>query len=290
MNGDSKNYVSETSLQKRVPTAIKEKGQYLIAFGVVASMLVVANMPIFVIMFFGVFAFFLYKMFSSGPRNEVRDVFEFYLTANEMLRDDDRKWYGFELRETIERGEGLIHRLSAAPPLVHFSVGALYNKIGDHKAAVKHLAFVVENNGSDEKAFVYPTPELRNYVKVLRKIEREPADAPLTSAAIRSLERARKLRGAVLLEESRTAFSSALPLPQQLPQPETEHGTETRSITEIDTADDRRFNHEHSAAASVVETVVGNGRRQKLGETDDSFSNRKSISEVLHDIYDTKVG
>ncbi len=282
--------MSETSLQKRVPAAVKEKGQYLIAFGVVASMLVVASMPFFVIMFFGVFAFFLYKMFSGGPRNEVRDVFEFYLTANEMLRDDDRKWYGFELRETIERGEGLIHRTSAAPPLVHFSVGALYNKIGDHKAAVKHLTFVVENNSSDEKAFVYPTPELRNYVKVLRKIEREPADAPLTSAAIRSLERARKLRSAVLLEESRTAFSEAIPIPQQLPRAEMEHGCETRSVTESDASDERGFEESHYNNGACEGTAASNGKHRNAAETDDPFTNRKSISEVLHDIYDTKGG
>ncbi len=253
-------------------------------------MLVVASMPFFVIMFFGVFAFFLYKMFSGGPRNEVRDVFEFYLTANEMLRDDDRKWYGFELRETIDRGEGLIHRMSAAPPLVHFSVGALYNKIGDHKAAVKHLSFVVENNSSDEKAFVYPTPELRNYVKVLRKIEREPADAPLTSAAIRSLERARKLRSAVLLEESRTAFASAIPVAQQLAQAETEHGAENHSVTEVYATEEREFDGSHYNNSSVVGNVSSNGIKRKNDGPDDSFTNRKSISEVLHDIYDTKAG
>lgn len=253
-------------------------------------MLVVANIPVFVIFFFGVFAFFLYKMFATGSRSEVRDIFEFYLSANEMLREDDRRWYGFELRETIDRGENLIHRMSAAPPLVHFALGALYNKIGDHKAAVKHLGHVVENDNSDERAFVYPTPELRSYVKILRKIEREPADAPLTSAAIRSLERARKLRGAILLEESRTVFATAVPKPAQLSSSEYEHGVENQSVTEPDTHANGREVSTTETAVSVIDAVAANGRspKEKSETNEDPFKNRKPISEVLHDIYDTK--
>jgi hypothetical protein len=40
----------------------------------------------------------------------------------------------------------------------------------------------------------------------LRKIEREPAEAPQTSAAIRALERARRNRGKALLENSRAGL------------------------------------------------------------------------------------
>lgn len=252
-------------------------------------MLVVASMPMFVVMFFGVFAFFLYKMFSTGAKSDVREIFEFYLAANEMLRDDDRKWYGFELTETIDRGEALIHRMPAAPPLVHFAIGALYNRIGDHKSAVRHLANVVENPKADEKAFVYPTPELRSYVKVLRKIERDPADAPLTSAAIRSLERSRRLRGATLLEESRQAFATHVPMllngHANEQASEVEHGTENRSVTDpesnvvhIDPEERNGLNGER----------VADRNRDRSGNSDDRFSNRKPISEVLHDIYDTK--
>jgi len=67
---------------------MKDRGQYLLAFGVVASMLLVAGFPLFVIFFFGIFAYFLLRMFASGSRSETREIFEFYLTANEMLRDD----------------------------------------------------------------------------------------------------------------------------------------------------------------------------------------------------------
>ena len=172
-------------------------------------MLMVAGFPSLVIVFFGIFAFFLWKIFSSGSRNETREIFEFYLSANEMLRDDDRRWYGFEMQETISRGEHILQTVNGAPPLVYFTLGALYNKIGDHKAAVRNLEYVLENQGADEAAYTQPSPELRNYVRILRKIEREPAEAPLTSAAVRALERSRKNRGRSLLEDSRQQIEEA---------------------------------------------------------------------------------
>ena len=52
---------------------------------------------------------------------------------------------------------------------------------------------------------------------MLRKIERTPAEAPLTSSAVRSLERARKNKGKLLLEHSRSQLKSG---PPQLSQNE----------------------------------------------------------------------
>lgn len=261
------------------------------AIGVIASMLFVAQFPFFVVLFFGIFGFFLYKMFSAGSRNEVREIFEFYLTANEMMRDDERRWFGFEYREAIERGETIIHRLSNAPPLVHFALGALYGKIGDHKAAVKHLSAVIDNQSADERAFVYPTPELRSYVKVLRKIEREPADAPLTSAAVRSLERARRLRGASLLEEHRKAFANAVPTPAdrillENDERETAFGLITTDAPEVQSNGTEKAESRSSNGTRVNRPHTAKKESDKNHE--DPFSNRKPISEVLHDIYDSK--
>lgn len=281
--------MSETKLQKRLPNAIKEKGQYALAIVVIASMLIVTNIPVFVIFFFGIFAYFVIRMFATGSRNETREIFEFYLSANEILRDDDRRWYGFEIQETINRGEEILHRMSAAPPLVKFTLGALYNRFGDHKSAINHLAAVVEQPAGDESAFVFPTPELRNYVKILRKIERDPADAPLTSTAVRALERARKVRGKSLLEESRTAFATGEPQrvtnPYEL-QPGSEGDQHDRDI------------HGDPAVASIDAAfvqVIDNGtngqykKRSKKVSKEDEYANRKPIAEVLHDIYDKNV-
>jgi hypothetical protein len=271
---------------------MKERGQYLLAFGVVASMLLVAGFPLFVIFFFGIFAYFLLRMFSSGSRSETREIFEFYLTANEMLRDDERRWYGFELNEAIRRGEDIIRRMQSAPPLVHFTLGALQNKVGNHKAAISNLTYVVENSAADEKSFVSASAELQNYVRVLRKIEREPTEAPLTSAAVRALERARKLRAKTLLEESRQQFA-AIPVVVEPPKA-------------LESAEANRFEYEptdpvaRDVSFSVVEDGPsendrnrnGNhpqGSKDKQQQKPDPFVDRQSISELLHDIYDKNV-
>ena len=252
-------------------------------------MLLVAGFPVFVIFFFGVFAYFLLRMFSAGSRSETREIFEFYLTANEILRDDERRWYGFEIEEAIRRGEDIVQRMSGAPPLVHFALGALQNKAGNHKAAINNLAYIVENASSDEASYAYPSPELRNYVRVLRKIEREPADAPLTSAAVRALERARKIRAKSLLEESRQRFA-------EVPPPI----DTARALAAADVVDVRYHPNGSEAngeagfdgASSVVHNETAEtkrpSKRSQKGKPD-PFADRKSISEVLHDIYDKNV-
>ncbi len=254
-------------------------------------MLYVAQYPIFVIFFFGVFAYFLLRMFSSGSRSETREIFEFYLTANEMLRDDERRWYGFELNEAINRGDDIVQRMKSVPPLVHFSLGALQNKIGDHKAAITNLAYVVENSVSDEVAFTSPSPELRSYVRVLRKIERDPTDAPLTSAAVRALERARRLRARTLLEESRQIFA-AEPLGQES-RLSLESSDNNEFIYEPENATASDGSYSANDVMSVEDNSHENGWRSQSSRPTsakvDPFVDRKSISEVLHDIYDKNV-
>jgi hypothetical protein len=156
-------------LQKKVPESLKENTQYVMAFGLIATMLLVAGFPMFVIFFFAIFAYFLWKTFSQPSRTGTREIFEFYLSANEVLRDDERRWFGFEVQEVINRGERILQMMNGAPPLVYFTLGALYHEIGDYKSSVNHLAYVVENENADEQTYVYPSPELRNYVKILRK-------------------------------------------------------------------------------------------------------------------------
>jgi hypothetical protein len=276
--------IKNNKLQKRSPTGVVEKGQYALAFVVVAAMLVVAGFPAFVVFFFGIFAYFLWKIFTSGSSSETRDIFEFYLAANEMLRDDERRWYGFELRDVIARGLRIVQSMSSAPPLVYFTLGALYNKIGDHKEAVANLKNALENEHADEMSFVFPSPELRNYVKILRKIEREPAEAPMTSAAIRSLERARRLRGKSLLEDSRgkvveQPITDIQPLLENGHQPQVSaDGGSNGHRSVVDQTEQNGY--------SQAVNMSTNRRRRKAKDTEQQFADRKPISEVLHDIYD----
>lgn len=285
-------------LQKKLPETIKENTQYAVAFGVIATMLFAVGFPMFVIFFFGIFAYFLWKTFSTPSHNGTREIFEFYLSANELLRDDERRWFGFEMQEVIVRGERILQFMNGAPPLVYFTLGALYNKAGDHKAAINHLAYVVENENSDESNFAHPSPDLRNYVKILRKIEREPAEAPQTSAAIRALERARRNRAKAMLETSRAALKEInkkkreATLEQKKRKAElieakpenaflrsvTDESIETNAQTDVSLFD-------------AVDKKSSNGERKSKNKdtsNEDIYGNRKPITEVLHDIYDRR--
>ena len=288
-------------LQKKTNNALKENTQYALAFGLISTMLFVAGFPMFVIFFFGIFAYFLWKTFSQPPQSGTREVFEFYLSANDILRDDERRWFGFEVQEVIVRGERILQLMNGAPPLVYFTLGALYNKIEDHKSAVNHLSYVLESNNSDEQTYVYPSPDLRNYVRVLRKIEREPAEAPQTSAAIRALERARRNRGNALLEESRLQLAESnrkkqLALAEQQNQIEKLAEINAENSYSQNSFESANDNHSQKARSlfDVPKNGNGNGknktqrvrkRSENLQESD-RFANHKPISEVLRDIYD----
>lgn len=288
--------MNDTALQKKIPDAVREKTQYALAFGIIATMLFVAGFPMFIIVFFAIFAFFLWKTFAAGSPNGTREIFEFYLSANEILRDDERRWFGFEMRETIGRGERILQMMNGAPPLVYFTLGALYNRAGDHKSAVNHLAYVIENEHADEKTYLYASPELKNYVKILRKIEREPAEAPQTSAAIRALERARRTRGKAILEESRQ-FDRELENQKReaIAEPKPAQRAEIpakREILSVTAQDDSAGKDEF--VKQIVESAPASNRNKSFKENDggkkqsaeEVFAHRRPITEVLQDIYD----
>lgn len=115
--------MKETAIEKKLPAALREKGQYTLVFSVIGLMLYAAGFPIFLLFFLGGLTFFVWKVFSAEGRYETRRIFEFYLSANEILREDDRRWYGFEIKEAVTRGENIIRSMNAAPPLVHFALG-----------------------------------------------------------------------------------------------------------------------------------------------------------------------
>lgn len=294
-------------LQKKLPDSIKENTQYALAFGLIATMLLVAGFPMFVIFFFAIFAYFLWKTFSQPSRSETREIFEFYLSANELLRDDERRWFGFEVQEVINRGERILQLMNGAPPLVYFTLGALYHKVGDHKSAVNHLAYIVENENAEESTYMYPSPDLRNYVKILRKIEREPAEAPQTSAAIRALERSRRNRGKSILELSRTQLKELNEKKQTLIN---EQKKPVERLAEINTessaspdasnnngeksqTDEKSDRHGRPLFETGGWQNDGSEIKQKESENKENqkkepFANRQPISEVLRDIYDKR--
>jgi hypothetical protein len=181
----------------------KEAAQRLLAIIIIVAMLGVMGIPFSVIIFFATVTFFIWRAVQHTEHQETGRIFEFYIAANDMLRDEERHWFGFEIAEVIERGEQILHTMIDPPPLVYFALGALYHKAGDHATAAEHLSYIVENDLSNERHRYTPSAELRRYVHILRKLEREPTVAPQTMAAIRSLDRARYHRAAFMLAECR---------------------------------------------------------------------------------------
>ena len=134
---------------------------------------------------------------------EVERIFDFYIGADAILREEERRWYGFEIAEMIEQGESVLDIMPDPPPLNYYALGALYHRLGNHQATVEYLSHVIEDEHCDETHRTQPSAQLRRYVMMLRRIEYQPSTAPQTLAAIRSLERARQRNAAKLLNESR---------------------------------------------------------------------------------------
>jgi len=181
----------------------RDMGQKLVAIIVILAMLALMGIPPTVIIFFTTVVYFVWRAVDRSEQHETRRIFDFYLAAGDVLREDERRWFGFEITEVIGQGESVVHSMSDPPPLVHYALGALYQRVGDHEAAAEHLGYVLESEEGDERQRIAPSPELRRYVSVLRRLERDPAEGPQTIAAIRNLERARRARAASLLAESR---------------------------------------------------------------------------------------
>jgi hypothetical protein len=237
----------------------REATQKLLAIIIIIAMLGVMGIPFSVIIFFATITFFIWRAVQHTEHQETGRIFEFYIAANDVVRDEERHWFGFEIAEVIERGERLLHSMTDPPPLVYFALGALYYKAGDHEAAAEHLSYIVENDLSDERHRLAPSSELRRYVQILRKLEREPAVAPQTMAAIRSLDRARHNRAAFMLAESRERLNLITPL---------------KAASAIDAAS-------HQASAGNDQTP-----RTEISRRQGTHAPPPPIAEVLRDLYE----
>lgn len=187
----------------------KEATQRLLAIIVIIAMMMTMGIPAPVIVFFALVIYFVWKAVQHTERQEVERIFDFYIAASEILRDDERRWFGFEISKVTRDGESILHELRDPPPLVHFALGALAYRAGDYAVAAERLAHIVETDEGNETRRMIASPELTRYVEVLRNLEREPARGPQTMAAIRSLERARSARSAQMLEDSRAKLNEA---------------------------------------------------------------------------------
>ena len=223
---------------------------------IVAMLGAVGLSPVIMVFFFGVILV-IWIVARHTQTREVERIFDLYVAADAILREEERRWYGFEIAEVIEQGECLLEMMPDAPPLNHFAIGALYHRMGNHQATVEYLSRLVEDESYDEAHRTTPSAQLRRYVSMLRQIEYHPSTAPQTLAAVRSLERARQKTAGKLLMESRRVLENE----KQTVAPRIEAAaSENREPTPIET----RF------APSVPLSLI---------------SPPPPISTVLHDVY-----
>jgi len=186
-----------------------------------------------------------------SQNRELANIFNFYVAADSILRNEDRRWYGFEVVEVIEEGERVSDWMPDCPPLHLFALGALYHRLGRYEASVEYLGRVVEDEVYDERQNTTPSPQLRCYVSMLRRLETTPSIAPAQLAAVRSLERQRRKHASQLLHESRNLLNLSLE------------------------------NAQVSGLSSSKQTVI-----EPVASQPGSTVVRPPISEVLHDVYD----
>jgi len=174
-----------------------------IAVIVIVAMLDAVGVPPMIMVLFTGMIFVVWLFARRAQAREVERIFDFYIAADAVLREEERRWYGFEIAEVIEHGESLLDIMPDPPPLNYYALGALYQRLGNHAASVEYLSRLTEDERSDETHRTSPSVPLRRYVSMLRRIEYQPSLAPQTLAAIRSLERSRQRNAARMLVESR---------------------------------------------------------------------------------------
>jgi hypothetical protein len=267
----------------------KETTQAVLVSGVIILMLYAVGFPMFLLFFLGIVIFFFYKIFGGQQKQlgGTHEIFEFFLNANDILRDDERNWFGFEIQEIIQRGERILRAMPDPPPLLYFTLGSLYNKVGNHKAAIEYLAYISENETSDEKNRSVASPELRHYVQILRKIEQNPAEAPKMSAAVRALERARRNRVTSILENSRKEMWLLEEKRQSLLESKSNDDNILQSINEE--AHENVTNNQNQVENQMNTPLTEVFNQEKSSQNGkQKEEKRQSISEVLYDIYDKK--
>jgi len=196
---------------------------------IVAILNAVGLSPVVMVFVTGI-VFVIWLVTRRAQMREVERIFEFYVAADAILREEERRWYGFEIAEVIEHGESLLDLMPDPPPLNYFVLGALYQRLGNHQATVQYLSRLTEDALYDETHRIAPSPQLRRYVTLLRRLELHPAAEPQTLAAIRNLERARQRNAEKMLLDSRNLLDSGAVA--QIAEPQKPEIRETKESSE----------------------------------------------------------
>jgi hypothetical protein len=233
--------------------------QKSVAIVVIVAILQLVGISPMIVLFATGIVFLVWMVNHRSQTRELEQIFNFYVAAEAILRDDERRWYGFEVVEVIDDGERAFNIMPDCPTLHLFALGALYHRIGKYELTAQYLERVLEDEHYDERWNTTPSDQLRRYVSMLRRLEMNPSIAPEKLAAVRSLERMRRRKAARLLQESRVLKTSA---------------TATVTSTSKTPANENLSNPTVHATPTPEYPVA------------ETMSTRPPISEVLHDVYD----
>jgi hypothetical protein len=192
--------------------------QKSIAVVVIVALLQLVGVSGMMMLFITGIVFLVWMVNHRSQTRDLEQIFNFYVSAEAILRDDERRWYAFEVAEVIEDGERAFDYMPDCPTLHLFALGALYHRIGKYEVTVEYLRRVLEDDHYDEQQNTAPSQQLRRYVSMLRRLESNPSLAPEKLAAVRSLERMRRKHAPRLLQESRALFKA--PAPETSNEPE----------------------------------------------------------------------
>ena len=189
----------------------KKLFQKSIAIVVIVAILQLVGVSPLVMLFATGIVFLVWVVSHRSQTKDIEKIFNFYVAAESILRDDERRWYAFEIVEVIEDGERAFEFMPDCPTLHLFALGALYHRIGKYEVTVEYLRRAIDDEMYDERQNTGPSEQLRRYVTMLREIEVNPTIAPQKLAAVRSLERMRRKHASALLQDSRAALESSVP-------------------------------------------------------------------------------
>jgi len=184
-------------------SSAKKLLQRVVAVVVIVALLDMVGVPTVIMMFFTGVVLVVFFVSRRSQNRELERIFEFYVAADAILRDEERRWYGFEISDVIADGERALEAMPDSPPLHYFALAALNYQVGRYELSEKYLTQLLEDENYDERHLTSPSPQLRRYVSMLREIEYNPVIAPQTLAAVRALERARRRKAKQMLDESR---------------------------------------------------------------------------------------
>jgi hypothetical protein len=180
-----------------------------IAFVLIVALLDLVGVAPTLILFVTAIVVVIWSVAWRSQSRELRGIFQFYLAADAILRDEDRRWFAFEVADVIDQGESALEVMPDPPPLQLFALGALYHKIKNYEATVEYLTRAEEKEFAEESRVV-PSPQLRRYVSMLRELEQDPAVSPLLLGAIRNLERRRRRNVAQMLADGRQSLEGEM--------------------------------------------------------------------------------